>query len=249
MRDPALLGRLLWDMAYLRGYGTGMAPVFKVWHLLVLPEMWVNLLRFIAWLSPALVVLVLMALPRLRSLPLTVRIAAAGVVLMIAAHAVLMPVQIHSWGYRYAHPIVGNLVLLAVAGFPAGLPEARRAGSVIGALLAISALVLVPWRAIQIEERLAPRAAALAAIAAMDADIVLLDEGDFWFGVDLIHPDPFLRYRPLVMFTRRLTEEQIEALSAFRVRRIGQQDLLAAGLNRGDWLEPRTMRWDSVPRP
>jgi len=227
--------------AYLRAFEGGTAELNRTWHIVVGPEMSANLLRLAAWLSPALLVLVLMALPRFRQLSLTVRLATAAVVLVIGAHAVLMPVQIHGWGYRYAHPILGNLVLLAVAGFPAGQPEARRAGAVVAVMLLISALVLIPWRAQQIEARIAPRAAALDEIGRLDADVVLLDHTDFWFGVDLLHNDPFLRNRPLVMTLRRLTPAQIEALSHHRVVRIGPDGLAGAGLGQGSWIEPRIL--------
>jgi hypothetical protein len=51
------------------------------------------------------------------------------------------------------------------------------------------------------------------------------------------------------MSTRRLTEDQIAALAGRRVVRIGKEDLAPAGIGRGDWTEPRTLRQGSVPGP
>ncbi|MBR0674349.1 hypothetical protein [Neoroseomonas soli] len=237
-RDLSVLPLSLRDTAYLRNYAEFSGELRQQWKYLVLPEMSTNLLRLAAWISPALLMLSLLALRRMRDLPLTVRLAGLGFVLMVAAHAVLMPYQFQGWGYRYVHPVLGNLVLLAVAAFPRAGPDRAKASVATVALVGLSLLVLMPWRFLQVEERIRPRAEAAAFIERLDAEVVLVDVSDIWFGVDLVHNDPFLRNRPLIMAAPVLSEALRAALQERRVVVVRPADLVPFGLGSGSWVEP-----------
>ena len=245
--DFSVLPHTLGETAYLRNYAEFARARQQVWAGIILHEMPVNLLRFAAWISPALVMLALMALRGLRDLPLTVRLAGLGFLLMVVAHAVLMPFQIQGWGYRYVHPVLGNLVLLAVAGLPQAGVDRARAGLATGVLLGVSMLVLMPWRFAQVEERIRPRAEAGAFIASLDADIVLVEADVVWFGDDLVRNDPLLRNRPLVMAAPLLTATQRTALEGQRVVVVGPAELAPFGIGSGTWAEPIRQPPESRP--
>lgn len=240
--DAGALPRTPWETAYLSGYGRFALQMGPHWGLAVASEMPVNMLRFAAWLSPALLMLAILGHARFRALPPTVRLLAASFWLMVLAHAVLMPIQMHGWGYRYLHPVLGNLVLVAVAAFPrAGLDPPALRQAAIGATTALLALsaALLPWRLIQIEAEIRPRAAAEALVASRPADIVVLTTLPVWFGVDLVRNDPYLGNRPLVMAAEALDAATLATLRArFRVVEMGPAELAAVGIGRGDWIEP-----------
>jgi hypothetical protein len=89
------------------------------------------------------------------------------------------------------------------------------------------------------EEKLRPRAAAAAVIAGLDADLVLVEEGRLWSGPDFLRNDPLLRNRPLVLSLDALGPERAAALMAtHRAVVVGPEALRAAGIARGDRLEP-----------
>src|SRR5262249_56096284 len=63
----------------------------------------------------------------------------------------------------------------------------------------LSALVLLPWRGYQVHAFVKPYASAIATIARSDADVVIVDPTDIWYGEDLARNDPFLTARPKVL--------------------------------------------------
>lgn len=202
----------------------------------------VNLLRFVLWLSPGLVILAVAALLRPRQLTALHLAALASVLLTVAASHVLMPNQMQSWGSRYYHPILGNLVILAVAGADMLRREhARRLLETALLLIVASAVVLVPLRLLQAERKVGPRAEVQEAIAATDADIVLVPRLDIWFLGDVLRNGPALTNRPLIMSMTGPLED-LEDLPAplrdKRIRVLTEADFEAFGLPRGTLHEP-----------
>ena len=78
--------------------------------------------------------------------------------------------------------------------------------------IAISILVLLPWRAYQAHALVSPYATAMEAIEKSKSDVVVVDFLDIWFGPDLVRNDPFLRKSPKVLSLYNLEESQLREL-------------------------------------
>lgn len=208
----------------------------------------VNLLRYLLWLSPAVILLAVVALLAPRRIGPVGWAALASIALTIVANHVLMANQMLTWGARYYHPIIGNMIVLALAGYAQlraapEAPGARRLTETAALLILGSALVLVPGRMVQVHEKVAPRAAVQRAIAAIDADVVVIADLPVIFQYDLVRNSPFLTNRPLIMALPPKTPEPLaaalpEPLRGARVHVLTMQDLTAFGLPRGTLYEP-----------
>lgn len=195
--------------------------------------MGLNIFRFIAWQAPLTIPLALVGFVAFRRQSTAVRDLALGIFLTLAVVAVLMPYQGHGWGYRYLHGLLGSLSLLAAQGWiwlSDRMPAERRNGVLI-ASLALSLLVIVPWYAWQTHRFVTPYALASASIARSDAQVVLVDPVDIWFGVDLVRNDPLLRRSPKVMALGYLDEAGVKKLCAtYDVAVFDRGDAAAFGL-------------------
>ncbi len=186
-----------------------------------LDVMTMNGVRFVAWQSPLLLPLTMMAWPAIRRGEGIARPLAAGLVLTIATMFVLLPYQGHGWGYRYLHGLIGSAALLAAQGWilmTAPLPPERRgaATAILGLGWIGALLILVPGRAVEANRFAAPYATAVEAIGRSPADIVLVDGSNLFFGTDLVRNDPYLRSRPTVLLLRRLEAGMLADLCAHR---------------------------------
>ncbi|WP_442772204.1 hypothetical protein [Paenirhodobacter enshiensis] len=208
----------------------------------------VNLLRYLLWLSPAVILLVVVALGAPRRMGLIAWAAVASILLTVVANHVLMANQMQTWGTRYYHPIIGSMIVLAMAGY-ARLREASddsgagRLAETTVLLLLASALVLVPQRLAQVHAKVAPRAAVQRAIEAIDADVVMVPVLSITFHYDLVRNSPFLTNRPLILALPPNTPEPLidalpENLRGARVHILTMQDLITFGLPRGTLYEP-----------
>jgi hypothetical protein len=57
-----------------------------------------------------------------------------------------------------------------------------------------------------------PYASAVAAIEGANADVIIVDPTDIWYGEDLVRNDPFLRTKPKVLSLPRLDEMRLGEL-------------------------------------
>ncbi len=172
--------------------------------------------RFFAWLSPPLVLLALLGLRYLGDAPPLIKLLCWSMLTTLLPYLLLQPTQGHGWGYRYAHPLLGNLAVLAVYGWyrfreefeSAVLDRARATLAVVG----IAGLVVaLPLRGMQAERFVAPFARAMAYIEALDVDAVVLAE-DVWYGRDLRRNDPWLKDAPKVLSADLLSAAQLRDL-------------------------------------
>lgn len=192
-----------------------------------------NLIRWLLWQNPLAVPLTLaVALPLVRTRGVW-RAMLAGIVLTAATMTVVLAFQGHGWGYRYLHGLLGNLCLLATYAWfrlQEGLEDRRPMRALFVAALAL-ALVLVPFRAWQAERFTAPYRQADAAIARLDADVVLIDAPRHIYSVDLVRNDPFLASRPKRMTPLALTDQQLSAICRrYRVAIFTDADAARFGL-------------------
>jgi hypothetical protein len=197
----------------------------------------VNISRFLVWVSPALPLLGILALLRLRGLGVVPTIALASLVLTVVAVHFLMPNQMQTWGARYYHPVLGCLIVVAMAAIYS-LKDSEKVERAISAcmILAIFGLVvLIPWRAWQVHVKVGPRTAVQEQLMSSEADVVVLDYRDLWLPADFVRNSPYLRNRPLLLVG---TEPDNFQLQFGDVQVLDRIDLIEMGLPVGTFLEP-----------
>jgi hypothetical protein len=240
--DASVLPRSLFEIDYISDYFANRgdkkpmeAGFTGVLGIAALCRLWL-------WTSPALLVLLPLGLWYSRNLGLVPRLAAAGFLLNLLANHVLMPNQMQSWGARYSHPVLGNLVLFGLAGLVALVRE-HGWRPVSGGLTFLSAasVLFLGARALQVEAKVGPRAAVQKALAAMDADLIVVDVSGPWFGPDFVRNDPFLRNRPLFEFSLTGTSQAGPEFSE-RTFVVGRSEATALGLPELTLYEPGSSR-------
>ena len=203
----------------------------------------INLLRFLAWQTPLLLPLALIGLFRCRERSGTLVGLALGIALTLLVVLVVMPFQGHGWGYRYLHGMLGSMALLAAQGWiwlSNVAPDLRKQlACVLGLSIALSVLALLPWRLAQVYAFVRPPAAASAAIARSNSDVVIVDATNIWYGVDLVRNDPLLRSQPKVLDLASLRAEQVKVICGrYRVAIFDTEDAARTGLRLGPSLSP-----------
>ena len=178
-----------------------------------------NLIRFITWQNPLTAPLLALSAWGAFQAKGTTRSLILGFVTTLGAVFALMPYQGHGWGYRYLHGLLGSAALLAAwqwGRMTGPLTASERAAARGGFALAAAAslLILFPLRALQVHRFVHPYAMAAAAIRAAPTDVVLVDDRNVWFGIDLARNDPYLRNRPLILHTESLSEYGARQLCA-----------------------------------
>lgn len=195
-----------------------------------------NIFRLVAWQHLLLVPLVAVALFHWKRLPIVVKLLVIGCAITLVARLLVTPNPGHQWGYRYFHNMLGNLVLLAVAGLiylREGLPPNWRPRLVrmMAWASAISIFVLLPIRAVQVNEFVRPFAQASAYLEGLPHEVVIVDTQSIWIGQDLVRNDPWLRNRPLLLNKENLTpEQQAELMQARSTVEIGFAELQRFGV-------------------
>jgi len=235
--DTSILPTTIMDIDYIKDYfqytdkvktnEDNLGPYFLA----------TNILRLVLWVSPALLIMMFIALGKIKDIGLVPILAAIGFAFMVLVTHVLMPNQMHGWGARYYHPVLGNFVLFGLAGYFAAVQANPAIKQAVATLIVISAVILVPLRAIQIEAKMAPRASAQQALSTLDADSVFIRVDQVWFPADFIRNDPFLTNRPIILADRpQIPPETFGANYLF----IGKQELADFGLPFGKLYEPGT---------
>jgi hypothetical protein len=193
-----------------------------------------GLIELLSWQNLAIGILALVALRRVTSMPPALRDMAWGLALPFVFHLFVRSDQGHGWGFRYCHGVLGNLVLLAVAG---GLRIQNHLGNQLLRRMAWSTtlwavVVILPLRAWQVERIVRPYADAMDYIEhSRGVDIVLVDPDSAYFAQTLVRNDPFLNNHPWVMFTNELTDDQVTELHRrYAMRRLSGADLASFGL-------------------
>lgn len=155
-----------------------------------------NLLRFVVWGHVAALPLVLAAWPAVRrgGVPLAL---ATGVVLPIAVMAILLPWQGYGFGYRYLHPVLGNVALLAGFGWR-NLTELHAKLRAPFALACAGMVVLMlPMQFVMAHRFVDASAVGSRTIDASGADYAVIKVGDgFGYG-NIVYNRPDLSNRPI----------------------------------------------------
>ena len=178
-----------------------------------------DLTRFLVWQHPFTIPLAVLGLGGALRAKGVLRSLALSVLLTVAAVFVLLPYQDHGWGYRYLHGELGAVCLLAAWTWQdrtGRMPQAdRRAAAVSFAVATLAAaFIIAPSCIWQAGRYVRPYAAASAAIARTDADLVIVDDAGSWYTETLVRNDPGLEGRPLVMKLDRLDDGALRGLCA-----------------------------------
>ena len=190
--------------------------LFQLPGLLMLAVQGLSLTIVLSWQTPVLAVALVSTALTWRSLSTMERLLGAGVLLSFGFFFLFPSTQGHGWGYRYTHPVLGNMALLGTTGV-ATLRRELGDGAVRRAILlsgVVTLLVQLPIRAWQVERYVRPFARAHEYVRHLDADIVIVDPTTSWYGIDLVRNDPFLRDTPKVLSAFGLRPEDRWALAA-----------------------------------
>ncbi len=238
--DTSILPTSVMEIDYIKDYfqyADKVAVIESNFDTLFLAT---NLFRFWFWISPALLILMFLALRNIKSIGLVPVLAGIGFVVMVLATYVLMPNQMHGWGSRYYHPVLGNFVLFALGGYFAVLRAGggERIKQVVAIVVVISAVILLPIRAFQIEAKMAPRAAVQQALSELDADVVFINPDELWFAADFVRNDPFITNRPVISIEKN---QNLYTGFGSKTLSIGKPELSKMGLPVGTLYEPGQM--------
>lgn len=122
--------------------------------------------------------------------------------------------QGHGWGYRYCHPILGILAILAAVGLrsstcPDSIVSVRR---FFNAYLLLSILLLFPFRSYEVEQEVRPFYLTSNLLDESHEPVLLLDLDNVWYGQDLIRNSHRFNSSNIRVDIRRLSNEQINEL-------------------------------------
>jgi hypothetical protein len=165
----------------------------------------------VVWQHPLLLPLAIFgAVSCWRAEPL-VKALAVSFLLPVVVMAVLLPWQGHGWGYRYVHPAVGSVVILACYGF-AKIEQANLSlQRPLIVTTAVAAVLLVVHGAMA-SSMIRPYTQLREELAAMDADVVIVDSEAAPFGQDLVVNQFDLANRPKLLIAKLVTPSVIRAL-------------------------------------
>jgi len=195
----------------------------------------VNIFLTLSWQSLAITLLAFFAIRNWRKLSSLHRDLFGGFVLTFGFYLFFNLDQGHGWGYRYIYGVLGNLILLAMAGWY----EIRETIGVEKAVnflivtLAFALFVQFPIRCMQVESFVRPFASAMRYLQNRPESFILLDETKIWYSQDFIRNDPFLHHWPKFLFSRRLSREQVAQLYKLgTIHQVEPEELVRFGLIR-----------------
>jgi hypothetical protein len=221
-----------WMKMCRSGYG-GVETFFTLPSTREILKQFLAMVELVSWENLAVGILALVTWLHSSRLSQPMRDLAWGLALTYSFNFFITLDQGHGWGCRYCHAVLGNLVLLAVAGAQRvqEVYGTSRLKGLIVATVVFALGVQLPIRAWQVERFVRPFAQARAHIEQLSAEIVLVDPASAWFAVDLVRNGPYLESRPLVMRTDMLNDSEIgELYQHFSVHRMSSGELEALGL-------------------
>lgn len=197
-------------------------PLLMTRDPMTIPDMTLNLLRFVSWQHLALLPLMAAAAPlALRTRDITAPLF-WGIVLAILFFGFILPFQGHGWGYRYLHPWLGCCALLAGFGYRRLVAERGRAADGMVLLLSLGTLLVsLPYLLERQRAFYAPQVALDHLATRQHSDFVLMEAwrneppGDGrWVmsAVDAVQNRPDLSNRPLRFSTIGMTPQMLAQL-------------------------------------
>ena len=227
-----ILWYLWWTrLVVLKGSDMSAFRVPGLYQLIIEP---MNLSMLFAWQSLALTIPALLAFVYWRSLTPLLKALAWGCLFTFAFFFFFPVDQVLGWGYRFFYGVLGNMVLLAVAGWfylkeSLGL---RKAWGFLVLGTALAVLVQFPLRCLQVESFIRPFARSAQYIQSLPYSFVIIDPARVWFAQLLVRNDPFLRNHPKILFAPYLNEDQLAKLKTLgTVHAVHPEELSCFGLH------------------
>jgi hypothetical protein len=181
------------------------------------------------WSAPALVAAAVLGVPAAWSESGAWRALLGAGVLTYAGYFLLPFAQGHGWGYRYFHSAWLVLPLVAVVW---ARPRPALAGYLAACAL-LSLVLLTTLRALQVEQFIARHVAQLPAARQADAHFIFVDLRGGYYVWDLVQNDPFLRNRPMLLYSRGFDADR-----ALMAARYPDARLLKADARGSIWGKP-----------
>jgi hypothetical protein len=151
----------------------------------------------------------IMAIPAVRRWEGIAPLLMGGVVLTVIGMMVLLPSQGHGWGYRYIHPVVGNILILAGYGYRlAAANEKKLADRLVVLLAAGTLLVALPFLLWTTRSFVSPYAKLTELISNQKTDFVIVDTQSPSAAIDQVRNKADLTNRPLVFSSKNLSAAQ-----------------------------------------
>jgi hypothetical protein len=208
-------------------------------RLRAIGQMGQSLFRFVTWQNPLTAPLAVLGLGVAVKAKGYLRAMVAGVFITLMAVAILVPSQVHGWGYRYLHGLLGSICLIAAwtwdrltRSLPA--PQKAAAARAFAVACVTSLVVLTPFRAWQAWRYVRPYALASRQIQSATAQVVIVDHWDtpgFDAGT-VVRNDPYLSHGPKVMelafMNRRILRQACER---YTVQVFDGRDAAADGID------------------
>ncbi len=162
--------------------------------------------KALVWAPVAVIIFAVVALTHWKKRDALQVCLLSGILLALIV-VLLFPLnQGHGWGNRYLMPYLGNITLLAVAGFRT--LEFRRDGYKILALSTlVSVCISLPLRAWEARSVVTPFASASRAMQSLPYQYVIIDTKTMWYGQDFVRNEPGLGNTPKFLFINRYTAE------------------------------------------
>lgn len=166
-----------------------------------------NLLRFVVWQNLAVLPLLGAAVPMVRRDPFIAALA-GGIVLPVIAMTFLLPWQGYGFGYRYLHPVLGNVALLSVYGWQnlTALRQALRPA--ILALTAGGLFLVLPVQLMFAHGFVFANAEASRSIDASGADFFIVNPADGFGYANIVFNLPDLSNRPIRLQSDKIRDHK-----------------------------------------
>ncbi len=171
----------------------------------------IGLAKVWLWAAPLLAVLACIGLWRWR-VDVRVRLLAWSAIATFVGYLFVPFDQGHGWGFRYFHsvwlvlPILGAAALVPrtrVTEASAPPDDARRELAGVTVACALGSLVLATGlRLYQVEHFIARHLQQIPTSALGTPEVIVVTTSMGYYAIDLIHNDPFLRHKPVLLVSR-----------------------------------------------
>ncbi|MGI9394505.1 MAG: hypothetical protein ACR2OY_07655 [Boseongicola sp.] len=235
--DVSVFPRTLLDADYLSNYVNRSERLGSVEQTFSGLFLVTNIWRFMLWMSPALLLLLILVTYAGRRIGIVAIVCGLGIIFNILVTHLLIPNQMHTLGSRYYHAFFVNFIILGLSAYYAFFDSDRFSGlrNAVTLSLLLGATFFLPLRAYQVHQKIAPRAHIQSALGAMDFDAIVIGPSLAWFAADFVRNDPFQQNRPKFYFS---LDSEFEPPSATSKMVIELDGLHKLGLPRGTFLEP-----------
>lgn len=246
-----LIGCWIWFMwmSYVRPEQAFDGTAGRIFNTLprMLPFQLMAVFKLSTWSLIIGLPLFLLGLLHLRRMNKCQRDLVYGFLGVLLVYSFFVHSQGHGWGARYFYPNLPGFILVTVASW--NLLKQQEGARIAWNLLLYSVLVAVllqiPYRSWQVYDFLTPYRKAVDYLYEQPADYVLVDTTRVFYGLDLNRNIRISERRPVFVYKRFLSPEQIKELKRNgNVLELSFEDLKRFGLEEGS--PPRSRRQEAL---